>query len=163
MEKEDYYDYKQIRTLSSFKHALIVIGIAFVSFISFEIGTTFSQESDKDFYEMIMNPAEQNVEIGQKWIYSINKNNPFKHEIDITKKVIGFKDDYVLFIQSYNDTTIIGNDTIILDNDTISEDKKYFLIGCKLLYPVNNNIFKLKYITSDENVPEYKFKFNFTN
>jgi len=160
MDKEDYYDYKQSRTLSSFKHALIVIGIAFISFVSFEIGTMVSQNSELNYYSDLLNPAIPNIEVGQTWRYSIYKNDPFKQEVKIDKKVIGVKDNYVLFVQSYSDT--IYNNSVIY-SDTISEDKNYFVIGSELLVPSIRNRFKLKYITVDENIQKYKFKYDFLN
>jgi len=155
MEENDYYDYKQSRRLSSFKHALIVVGIAFVSFMSFQFGTMISQESEKEDYVTLMTPTiKQKIEVGQTWSYNIYKNDPFKQEIKINKKVIGVKNNYVLFVQTYNDST--------LDKDTISEDTEYFLIGSELLSPIVNN-FKLKYITVDKNASEYKFRIDFKN
>jgi len=158
MKNEDYYDYKQSRTLSSFKHALIVIGIAFISFISFEIGTKVSQNNETDYYSNLLNMDDelvQTIEVGQIWSYNPYKNDPFKPDVQIHKKVIGVKGNYVLFIESYNDT--------ILDNDTTSEDKSYFLTGSELLNNKVNNEFNLKYMTVDKNTYEYKFKTDFVS
>ena len=153
-EKEDYYDRKQSKTLSSFKHALTVIGIAFICYISFQIGTMISQESEMNSYINLLYHSKPDIEVGQVWNYTVDKGNPFEKEMIISKKVIGVKDDYVLFIQSYSDPTI--------GIDTMSESKINFIIGSELL---NSNIykFKLKYITVNNNIQTYEFKFDFVN
>lgn len=159
IKKEDYYEYKQNRSLSSFKHALIVIGVAFLAFMAFQFGTKIGQNTELNYYLNVMNPVDPNIEVGQTWIYILNKDNPFEDTIQIKKKIIGIKNDYILYIQSNSDSTINSN-------DTISENESYFIIGCELLKS-DSTKFNIEFPIFNENIPEYKpeyeFKLNYIN
>lgn len=145
--EEDYYDSKQSRTLTNFKHNLIVVGIFAVVIIIFEIGLTMGSKTSRHYYELL-NPVEQKIEVGQTWTMTLNENDPFKKVIVVKKRVIAVKNDYVLYIR--------------FDNDTVSDQIHYFLIGSELLNTDTiNKPFKLEYTTIDESIPKYNFKSDF--
>lgn len=62
---------------------------------------------------------ESQLEVGQSWIYIINKDNVFKEKYTKNNRIIAISGDYVQYIEN--------------DDDTLSCTKMWFVSGSTLL------------------------------